>query len=124
MAQTQTTVGNGRRPAGDAFDRAHAAMVLVVLAALLPQLVGPSRAGPGLRQDEVQCEEAKAHLIDCCRPFRGYLDCQYRPPGCSSDADFPDLSAGDGKEIRDLSCSEINNLGYCDLRPEGEPSGS
>lgn len=121
MAQTKPIVGDvrRRRPVGDAFDRTHAAMLLVVLAALLPGLVGPSREAPGLRQDEVQCEEAMAHLDECCSPFEGKIDCHYRPPSaCENDADYPDLRSGDSKDIRALSCSEIVAGDYCRLEPD------
>ena len=61
----------------------------------------------GIRQDELRCEEAKQHLIDCCGEDYEPLDCRYYPPGCDSSEKLPDLDVAESLCIRDKSCDDL-----------------
>ena len=61
----------------------------------------------GIREDELRCEEAKKHLIDCCGDSYRSLSCTYVEGGCDSDPIYPDLDVSDAIRIRDSKCSEI-----------------
>lgn len=63
----------------------------------------------GFREDEVECEEAAAHLSSCCNAAVD-LSCNFTD-ACSST--YPDLSPSESRCIRDLSCSEIRARGLC-----------
>lgn len=60
--------------------------------------------------DEVHCEEAAAHLAECCPGFdpRGF-DCT-AGPGCNS----PKLLVDDGKCIERKGCEALVADGTCD----------
>jgi hypothetical protein len=76
--------------------------------------------GAGFREDEVVCEEAVAHIVDCCPDFdlegpEGVsVSCTYDESGC--DARLPDLSADESACIRELSCDELKERGICEYR--------
>jgi hypothetical protein len=66
----------------------------------------------GLREDEVQCEEAKAHLLDCCAPFTGLLDCEFIDHGCG--ATYPNLDVEQSRELQRRSCDDLRANGSCE----------
>jgi hypothetical protein len=64
----------------------------------------------GFREDELECEEAAAHLSACCNAALD-LSCTFVDDSC--DSIYPDLSPSESRCIRDLSCSEIRARGLC-----------
>jgi hypothetical protein len=71
----------------------------------------------GIREDELRCEEAKKHLIDCCGAASvDHLDCTYTP-GCDN-TDYPDLDAKTAVCLRDASCDALKKSGACE-GPQG-----
>ncbi len=86
------------------------------LGALLLALVvgfGTSR-GFGLREDELECEEAAAHLQDCCRNLDvGQLECEYEE-GCGGEPARPVLSPDAVRCIRKLDCDGVRSRGWCE----------
>lgn len=87
------------------------------------------------RQDELQCEEAAAHLDECCDDFDPTsLEC-VSSEGCDGD-DGPDgdVSTGDGSTndiypdidgrnagcVIDRNCEELRSAGVCDRARRGQ----
>jgi hypothetical protein len=69
--------------------------------------------GAGLRNDEIECEEATAHLHDCCGGFDpSNFHCKY-VEGCDSTT-HPDLSIQTSVCIQDQSCDALKARGLCD----------
>ena len=74
-------------------------------------------AGPAVGSDgtEFACEEAVAHLVDCCPgfdPTRVY--CDHSLGGCDgSPPQGPDVSKTTGKCLRAQSCAQLQTKGYC-----------
>jgi hypothetical protein len=88
-------------------------LVIVLLSA-----VGPAA---GFREDEVQCEEAFAHLLECCDEFTSNLQCYFSDQGCDSPT-YPDLDVVESRHVQSLSCSEIRATDYCSVTyAEPEP---
>jgi hypothetical protein len=73
-----------------------------------------SGVGPvaGFREDEVQCEEALAHLLECCDEFTSNLECYFSDPGCDPPT-YPDLDVAESRHVQSLSCSQIRATDYC-----------
>lgn len=93
-----------REPAPRPRRRRFTRLVLVVALAL--------PATQCLRQDEVECEEAVAHLADCCDDFdRSAVDCQYSDYCGTS---YPDLRPGESQCILDRSCDDIRKGDLCE----------
>ena len=78
-----------------------------------------------LREDEVECEEAVAHLLACCEGSSfSEVSCLYVKEcvlvsggGCEPehyDPCFPDIGSRTSRCLRDLSCTEIRDRGGCD----------
>jgi hypothetical protein len=68
-----------------------------------------------LREDELQCEEAVAHLMECCDDFNASeVRCIYERGDCGSETVHPDLSVEQSRTIRRLSCAEVRARGLCD----------
>jgi len=60
----------------------------------------------GFREDELECEQAVAKLVECCPDFStNVIECNYAT-GCGSTT-YPALSIDQSQCIGDLSCSEI-----------------
>ena len=78
-----------------------------------------------LREDELRCEEAVAHLDDCCNDFDPtQLSCRFLE-GCSGtddDLTLTDFSVAQSECITELSCSRIRLAGLC-LLPSEDASG-
>jgi hypothetical protein len=65
-----------------------------------------------LRQDEIQCEEAAAHLKNCCPSFNASrVNCKY-VEGCDGSTHPPLLSVETSQCIRATSCDSVvaNNM--------------
>jgi hypothetical protein len=90
-----------------------------LLVILLLSGVGPVA---GFREDEVQCEEAHAHLLECCDEFRSNLQCYFHDPGCDPPT-YPDLDVAESRHVQSLSCSEIRASDYCSVEYEDQACG-
>ena len=75
-------------------------------------LSGVGQPVAGFREDEVQCEEAAAHLRDCCDDFSSNLACYYSSNGCDSPV-YPDLDIDESRHVQRMSCAEIRASDYC-----------
>jgi hypothetical protein len=93
----------------------HARIVRIALCLpLLSALLSTTFGGVAIfRQDELECEEAMAHLIDCCpsSDFR-WVSCEF-VQGCSESTP-PDLSPDESQCLRRLSCAEVRERGVCE----------
>lgn len=93
------------RPRAPRSLRRRGVLLAVIMASAVP-------ATQCLRQDEVECEEAIATLLDCCPAFdRNTLSCTYTD-GCG--ITYPDLTPGESECIFDKSCSELRARGICE----------
>ncbi|HEX7671104.1 MAG TPA: hypothetical protein VF395_16025, partial [Polyangiaceae bacterium] len=64
------------------------------------------------RQDEVECEEAVAELVECCPGFdRSAVYCQYNDV-CG--VSYPDLAPDESECILDKKCSQIRGKRICE----------
>lgn len=84
---------------------------------LLSLAIGLSLAC-GIREDELRCEEAVAHLVDCCPAFHKELvDCTYFPGSSSSSGcntgHRPDIAIEAARCITALDCPSIQRTDYC-----------
>jgi hypothetical protein len=69
-------------------------------------------AGGGLRQDELDCEQAVAHLKECCPDFVGAtIACEFSD-GCGTTD--PALSIDESHCILALECAALVKSGICD----------
>lgn len=68
----------------------------------------------GMREDELECEEAVVQLQNCCPGFTGsHVYCTYEP-GCDHlAAHDPDLSVAQSTCIRKETCDELRASGVC-----------
>jgi hypothetical protein len=82
---------------------------------VLPVLVllSPALRTPGFREDEIQCEEARAHIEECCPEYRGNLLCLYDPDVGCNESTYPDLTANESGRIQGLSCPDVIASGLC-----------
>jgi hypothetical protein len=82
------------------------------------------------REDVISCEEAVAHLEECCSEFRPTnVQCRYffrRTEGCigpdTTTRVEPDLDLRESRCIRDLTCDGIQSRGLCtngQVSPDG-----
>jgi hypothetical protein len=69
-----------------------------------------------VREDELQCEEAVAHMQGCCDSFEPDVSCTFQGvPDCSGETPiYPDISIDQSQCIRDLSCAEVRERGLCE----------
>jgi hypothetical protein len=66
-----------------------------------------------IRHDELACEEAAQHLVDCCgQMVTQHLDCVYRP-GCEGDDKPPELSIQASQCLFGSTCEELRLAGAC-----------
>ena len=67
-----------------------------------------------MRQDELDCEEAVAHMQDCCPGFDTRLvDCTYvAPAGCGTTI-YPDIPIAQSQCIVGESCGTLIASGVC-----------
>ena len=82
------------------------------------------------REDVLSCEEAVAHLEECCPELRATnVKCRYyyhRSEGCYGPDTItrvdPELDLRESRCVRDLSCDEIFSRGLCtygQVSPDG-----
>lgn len=81
---------------------------LLLGAAALSTLV----AGGGLRQDELDCEEAVAHLQDCCPDFANATIACVASSGCTESD--PALSIKESACVIARSCADVVATGLCE----------
>ena len=68
----------------------------------------------GVREDELRCEEAAAHLAECCAGFMpSILDCTFVPADGCSPPHEPSISIENSRCIDGLSCEQINKTDLC-----------
>jgi hypothetical protein len=96
----------------------------VEVAALALAVYALSSGAPGFRESELACEEAFAHLEDCCPPDAlENVDCAWRDQGCGESVS-PNLSVEESRCIRETSCEVLYKRGVCDnLRTRLPQSG-
>ncbi|WP_394847329.1 hypothetical protein LZC95_07665 [Pendulispora brunnea] len=90
------------------------------------------------RGDVISCEEALAHLADCCPGFDpGRVRCEYNyDEGCaggSTQVEHPTLDSDESQCIRNLECSDLierdvctraqNDLPYTGEKPSSSDAG-
>jgi hypothetical protein len=74
---------------------------------VVPALMGD------MREDEFLCEEAHAHLTDCCPGFKTAPGvCEY-VDGCD-ESTYPALPPAESNCIRAKSCQELVDQGICE----------
>lgn len=90
---------------------------LIWLAALLI-LLGGVRFSPERRatfdEEEVKCEEAVAHLAECCGNLHAkQFFCEFiSGNGCGGGRE-PDFDISESRFVRDQSCAELNQNDVC-----------
>jgi hypothetical protein len=70
-------------------------------------------AGGGLRQDEVDCEDAIAYLQGCCPDFTGSTVACVHDEGCGEVTDTA-LSIAESQCITGDTCEQIVSAGICE----------
>jgi hypothetical protein len=68
-------------------------------------------AGGGLRQDELDCEQAVAHLQECCPDFGTATIACVSSRGC--DVSEPALSIQESQCVIDRACADLVASGLC-----------
>jgi hypothetical protein len=88
---------------------ARATYLLAVVA-----VIGLVTCGPALREDELQCEEAVAHLDECCPGFHPTVAqyCQFTYSTCGSD--YPALRVDESECIRKTDCTHLREQTICE----------
>lgn len=77
-------------------------------------------AGNSFREDELECEQAIAHLVDCCPDFpAGSVQCVY-DEGCGTVTETA-LSVAESRCIERKSCDDVRASGLCE-KVKGLPS--
>lgn len=74
---------------------------------LVPALMGD------MRQDEFLCEEAHAHLTECCPGFHTESNVCEQADGCGGDGSYPALTPTESNCVREKSCAELVAQGIC-----------
>jgi hypothetical protein len=103
------------------FDELCRRSVLLMPVAVLLTLGVRATPAPGLREDEVQCEEARAHIESCCPDYASNLTCQFVDPGACEEPTYPDLDPDESRLMRGLGCNEIVARGICTLEFDHSP---
>jgi hypothetical protein len=84
----------------------------LVLAATIGLGLSVRPTAHGFREDEVECEETFAHLLECCqRSELAGVDCEYHE-GCDF-SEYPDITPAEGRCLRKLSCSQLRAADVC-----------
>jgi len=107
----------------DRAPRGHASLRLLLLLAFI---VGCGELNDeSFNEEVIACEEAVAHLENCCGRLDGEVSCTYIPAtyaGWSeedrsllSEGDYPDISFKTGACYRALSCDQIKEHRLCEM---------
>jgi hypothetical protein len=79
-----------------------------------------ARCQGGLRDDELDCEQAASQLASCCPGFEPTeLSCAYGPSGCNTS--FPALTVAESECIVSESCPTLVSTGVCARAMEALP---
>ncbi|MGO8998124.1 MAG: hypothetical protein ACLQVI_32800 [Polyangiaceae bacterium] len=79
---------------------------------------------PGIRQDELECEDAVSLLQECCPGFvASNVDCTYTQGSCEAGTIYPEISISQAECIRSESCQELRSSGVC-ARAIAVPAGT
>ena len=91
---------------------------LCTLMLLLPRAAAPRSA---IRETELECEEAVAHLAKCCPGFDAKkVNCEHiAPQGCDGGHE-PELDVDTSRAVRRLSCAETHDT-WCTYGKAGAP---
>lgn len=77
----------------------------------------------GIHEDDLACEQAAAHLIECCDNLSPSDFACDSAAGCNSDRlSFVDV--GDSECIQDRPCSDLRARGFCDASKYQVPAES
>ncbi len=103
----------------------HARRTLLV-AAYIVGAMALLRCGSGIRQDELDCEEAVARLTTCCPGFAATTWCKYEVwTSCDTNEvvqrTHPAITEDESRCIRDMSCSDLKKKGVCDRARDAKP---
>jgi hypothetical protein len=75
-----------------------------------------------IREDEIDCEEAVAHLADCCPSFAAQkFNCEHLAPQACEGGYEPDIDVPTSRLIRSLSCAETEEGHWCSYPTGGNP---
>ncbi len=77
----------------------------------------------GLNEDDLKCEDAAAHLDDCCPAIRYSFVCvQTAPKSCETGEPVgPFATAAEIACVRGRSCADLRDQHFCDTPPEQWP---
>jgi hypothetical protein len=78
-------------------------------------------AGPAIGADDLEfvCEEAVAHLNDCCPGFQpSKVQCNYTY-GCDDTSGNPEISSEQNDCLQKLSCEQLVKNGDCKAAQDG-----
>lgn len=108
--------GPGRMRLGRAFRERWLLRLLLGAVASLG-ITGPSCGA--LTETQLHCEEAVAHLEECCPGFRSqdFACVKEEAEGCSCGREA-DLDLATSKQLLDLECDELLAGNRCELRPQ------
>ena len=86
--------------------------------ALLAVLFGLAVSCTGFREDEIACEQAVSHMVDCCPRFNaGAVDCSYSDSadctGNAIDRVYPALSINESHTLEATACVDLVARGEC-----------
>jgi hypothetical protein len=99
-----------------------ATIALGVVLLLLSSALG--QRNPGIREDEVQCEETVAHLAECCpglNPER--FRCEHvAADGCTGGTE-PDFDIELSRKLRRLDCEDLQAGNWCSYEPPDMTTG-
>jgi hypothetical protein len=90
----------------------------LAFAAVVLALFG-TRCTGGMREDEVECEQAVSKLTQCCPGFDpGRLHCEYSD-ACGTT--WPEYTINDSHCIESESCKTLQQTGVCDRGQNAKP---
>src|SRR5262245_41666869 len=68
----------------------------------------------GVDKEELDCEQAVAHLVSCCPGFDARSIVCEQPSGCGGKANHVDLDLGRSECILGASCEDLVASGACE----------
>jgi hypothetical protein len=92
---------------------------------LIVFLLAPLVLGMGFNERAFECENAVAHLEECCSRFDAAPSLCPQPFGCGGEPSF-ELSNAESACIKGLDCSDVRSRGLCSkaaaLVEQGKPT--
>lgn len=84
-----------------------------------PVLVALAASCNGMREDELQCEQAVLRLRECCPGFEPMaVSCYYDESqdcnGNTTGRSYPAIQLDDARCIEQKSCTDLRSTGLCD----------